>query len=233
MSSNLATPHYQSYVYQQEQCTIYTRERIDWNGNISLFSTIVTPGHATRHSWTTGYQHGDGYIVTCKDTSDNYPGRITRSTSYLPQPSFSVIDTTSPSTTADVPSTPSCYGAFYIPLPETTCPGGCHSECDHVPTPIRRSVPQPSPFIHTSYPEPFSVPPPNTSELPTHSIPSPIVLPQSIPVPPFGVSRDSANDLWNRDTHPRGHKRCQEKLSGTSEGHGGTPKTRKRTRGLD
>ena len=97
---------------------------------------IVTPGHATRYSWTTGTQHGNGYIVTCEDTSDNYPGRITRSTSYLPQPSFSVINTNPPSTTTDIPSTPSCYGAFYIPLLETTCPGRCHSKCDHVPTPI-------------------------------------------------------------------------------------------------
>ena len=137
MSNNLTIPHYQSYVYQQEQCTIYTHERIDWNGDISLFSMIVTPGHATCHSWTTGQQHGDGYIVTCKDTSDNFPGRITRSMSYLPQPSFSVIDTTTPSTTTNAPSTPLCYGAFYIPLPETTCPGRCHRECDHVPTPIR------------------------------------------------------------------------------------------------
>jgi len=76
MSSNLTIPHYQSYVYQREQCTIYTQERIDWNGNISLFSTIITPGHATRHNWTTGQQHGDGYIVTCEDTADNRPGQI-------------------------------------------------------------------------------------------------------------------------------------------------------------
>ena len=53
--------------------------------------------------------------ITCENTSDNYPGRITRSTSYLPQPSFSVIDTTTPSTTTDIPGTPSCYRAFYIP----------------------------------------------------------------------------------------------------------------------
>jgi len=187
MSSNLTIPHYQSYVYQREQCTIYTREHIDWNGDISLFLTIVTPGHATCHSWTTGQQHGNGYIVTCEDTSDNYPGQITRSTSYLPQPTFSVIDTTAPgtTTTADVPSTPSCYGAFYIPLPETTCPGGCHSECDHVPTPIRRSVPQPSPFVHTSYPEPFPIPSTNASNPLPYTVPSPIVFPQLIPVPPL------------------------------------------------
>ena len=229
MSSNLTIPHYQSYVYQREQCTIYTHERIDWNGNISLFSTIVTPGHATRHSWTTGQQHGDGYIVTCEDTSDNYPGRITRSTSYLPQPSFSVIDTTTPSTTANVPSTPSCYGAYYIPLPETTCPGGCHSECDHVPTPIQRSVPQPFPFIHTHYPEPFTVLPTDTSNPLPYPIPSPIVLLQPIPVPPFGVSGDSTNNFRDRDTQPRGHKRHQEELPSTTEGYGRTSKTQKRS----
>ena len=231
MSSNLTIPHYQSYVYQREQSTIYTRERIDWNGDISLFSTIVTPGHATRHSWTTGQQYGDGYIVTCEDTSDNQPGRITRSTSYLPQPSFSVVNTTTPSTTTtnNVPSTPSCYGAFYIPLPETTCPGGCSSECDHVPTPIRRSVPQPSPFGHTTYPEPFTIPPTDTRGPPPYPISSPIILPQSIPVPPFGVPGDSTNDLWNRDTNPRGRKRRQEELSGTSEGYGNASKTRKRS----
>jgi len=227
MSSNLTIPHYQSYVYQQEQCTIYTHERIDWNGDISLFLTIVTPGHATHHSWTTGQQHGDGYIVTCKDTSDSYPGRITCSTSYLPQPSFSVVDTTPPSTTTKVPSTPSCYRAFYIPLPETTCPGRCHSECDHIPTPIRQSVPQPSPFIHTSYPEPFTIPPTNTSNPPPYPIPSPIVLPQSIPVPPFGVPGDSIDDLQDRNTHPRGHKRHQEELLGTPESYGGASKTQK------
>jgi len=158
MSSNLTIPHYQSYVYQREQCTIYTHECIDWNGDISLFLTIVTPGHATCHSWTTGTQCGDGYIVTCEDTSDNYPGQVTYSTSYLPQPSFSVINTTTPISSANAPSTPLCYGAFYIPLPETTCPGGSHSECDHIPTSIRRSHPQPSPFVHTSYPEPFPHP---------------------------------------------------------------------------
>ena len=49
MSNNLTLPHYQSYVYQQEQSTVYTRERIDWDGGISLFLTLVTPGHATRH----------------------------------------------------------------------------------------------------------------------------------------------------------------------------------------
>ena len=227
MSSNLTIPHYQSYVYQQEQCTIYTHERIDWNGNISLFLTIVTPGHATHHSWTTGQQHGDGYIVTCEDTSDNYPGRITRSTSYLPQPSFSVIDTTTPDTTTNVPSTPSCYGAFYIPLPETTCHGGCHSECDHVPIPIRRSVPQPSPFIHTHYPEPFPISPTNTSSPLSYAVPSPIILLQSVPVPPFGVPGDSTNDFRNRDTQPRGHKRHQEELSSTPESYGSTSKTRK------
>jgi len=233
MSSNLTIPHYQSYVYQQEQCTIYTCERIDWNGDISLFSTIITPGHATCHSWTTGQQHGDRYIVTCEDTSDNYPGRITRSTSYLPQPSFSVIDTTTPSTTTDIPGTPSCYGAFYIPLPETTCPGGCHSEYDHVPTPIRRLVPQPSPFIHTNYPEPFPVLSTNTGGPPPYPVPSPIILPQSVPVPPFGVSGDSTNDFRDRDTHSRGHKRCQEELSSTPESYGRASKTQKRSGGLD
>jgi len=227
MSNNLTVPHYQSYVYQQDQCTIYTRERIDWNGDISLFLTIVTPGHATRHSWTTGQQHGDGYIVTCEDTSDNYPGRITHSTSYLPQPSFSVIDTTSPSTTTDIPRTPSCYGAYYIPLPETTCPGRCHSECDHVPTPIRQSVPEPSPFIHTSYPEPFPISSTNTSSPLPYPIPSPIILPQSIPVPPFGVSGNSADDVRYSNTQPRGRKRRQEELSSTPESYGGTSKTRK------
>jgi len=227
MSSNLTIPHYQSYVYQREQSTIYTRERIDWNGDISLFSTIVTPGHATRHSWTTGQQHGDGYIVTCEDTSDNYPGRITCSTSYLPQPSFSVIDTTTPSTTTDVPSTPSCYGAFYIPLPETTCPGGCHSECDHVPTPIRRSVPQPSPFVHTSYPESFTVPSTNPSGPPPYTVPSPIILPQPYPIPPFGVSRDFTNDLRGGNTLSGGRKRRQEELPSTAEGNRSAPKTRK------
>jgi len=229
MSSNLTIPHYQSYVYQQDQCTIYTHERIDWNGDISLFLTIVTPGHATHHSWTTGQQHGTGYVVTCEDTSDNYPGWITCSTSYLPQPSFSVIDTTTPSTATDIPGTPSCYGAFYIPLPATTCPGRCHSECNHVPTPIRQSVPQPSPFIHTSYPKPFTIPPTNTSGPPPYPIPSPILLPQSIPVPPFGVSGDSTNDLQDRDTYSRGRKRHQEELSSTPESYGSPPKTRKRS----
>ena len=45
----LASPHYQSYVHQREQSTIYTCEHIDWDGGVSLFSTIVTPGHTTRH----------------------------------------------------------------------------------------------------------------------------------------------------------------------------------------
>jgi len=232
MSSNLTIPHYQSYVYQWEQYTIYTCECIDWNGNISLFSMIVTPGHATRHSWTWGEQHGDGYIVTCKDTSDHYPGQITHTTSYLPQPSFSVLDATSSNTATNAPSTPLCYGAFYIPLPETTCPGGCHSECDHIPTPIRRSVPQPSPFIHTSYPEPF-IPSTNPSCPPPYTVPSPIILLQSFPVPPFGVPRESQDDLRDRDANPRGHKQCQEELSSSTECNGGPKKARKRSGGLD
>ena len=45
----LASSHYQSYVYQQEQSTIYTHECIDWDGSVSLFLTIITPGHATCH----------------------------------------------------------------------------------------------------------------------------------------------------------------------------------------
>ena len=132
----LASPHYQSYVYQREQSTIYTRERIDWDGGVSLFSTIVTPGHTTRHCWTCGEQYKHGYLVTTEDTNDGQPGRITHSTQFLPQPGFTVLDTTSPDSPTNVASTPSCYGAFYIPLPEPTCPGGCHSECDHIPTPI-------------------------------------------------------------------------------------------------
>ena len=195
----LASPHYQSYVYQQEQSTIYTRERIDWDGGVSLFLTIVTPGHTTCHCWTCGERHEDGYLVTTKDANDCYPGRITRSTQYLSQPSFTVLDVTPPSSPTHVTSTPSCYGAFYIPLPEPTCPGRCHPECDHFPTPIRRSHPQPSPFIHTTYPKPFTITPSDTSHLQA-PVPSPIILPQSYPVPPFG---DSDTDHRDGSTNGR------------------------------
>ena len=65
----LTSPHYQSYVYQQEQSTIYTCERIDWDGGVSLFSTIVTPGHTMWHCWTCGERHNNGYLVTTKDTN--------------------------------------------------------------------------------------------------------------------------------------------------------------------
>jgi len=50
--TTLLPPNYQSYVYQQEESTIYTCKHIDWDGGISLFSTIITPGYATCHSWT-------------------------------------------------------------------------------------------------------------------------------------------------------------------------------------
>ena len=184
---------------------------------------IVTPGHTTHHCWTCGEQHNDGYLVTTKDTNNHYPGRITCSTQYLSQPSFTVLDIAPPDSPSHVASTPLCYGAFYIPLPEPTCPGGCHSECDHVPTPIRRLHPQPSPFIHTSYPEAFTVVPTNTSHLQA-SVPSPIVLPQPYPVPPF---RDSDTNHRDGSTNRRGCKRCPEEVSGTPESHGGTRKTRK------
>ena len=157
MSNNLTLPHYQSYVYQCKQSTIYTYKHIDWDRGIFLFLMIITLGHATCHSWTWGEQHGDGYIVTCKDTSNNYPGWITHTTNYLPQPSFSVFDTTTSSSPSYVTSTPLYYGAFYIPLPEVTCPGRCHSGCNYIPTPIRQSHLQPSPFIHTCYPKPSTV----------------------------------------------------------------------------
>ena len=221
----LASPHYQSYVYQQEQSTIYTREHIDWDGRVSLFSTIVTLGHTTCHCWTHGERHKHGYLVTTEDTNDSQPGRITRSTQFLPQPSFTVLDATSPSSPSHVTSTPSCYGAFYISLPEPTCPGGCHSECDHIPTPIRRSHPQPSPFIHTTYPEPITVMPTDPSHLQV-LVPSPIILPQSYPVPPFREP-----DTNHRDGHTdRGQcKRHQEEVPGTPESNGGPRKTRKRT----
>ena len=224
-NNTLASPHYQSYVYQQEQSTIYTCEHIDWDGGVSLFLTIVTPGHTTHHCWTCGEPYKHGYLVTTKDTNDHQVGRITQSTQFLPQPSFTVLDTTPPSSPSPVTSTPSCYRAFYIPLPEPTCPGGCHSECDHVPTPIRRSHPQSSPFIHTSYPEPFTVMPTDASHLQA-SVPSPIILLQSYPVPPF---RDSDTDHRDGSTNGRRHKRYQEEVLSPSEGHGGSRKARKHT----
>ena len=230
MFNNIHTsPHYQSYVYQREQSTIYTRECIDWDGGVSLFSTIVTPGHTTHHCWTRGERYEHGYLVTTEDTNDRQPGRITCSTQFLPQPSFTVLDAATPSSPTHVASTPSCYGAFYIPLPEPTCPGGCHSECDHIPTPIRQSHPEPSPFIHTSYPEPFTVAPPDAGHLQA-SVPSPIVLPQPYPVPPFG---DSDTDHRDGSTNGGGRKRRQEEVSGTPQSNGGSRKARKRTRGLD
>ena len=186
---------------------------------------IITPGHTTCHCWTRGECHKHGYLITTKDTNDHQPGRITCSTQFLQQPSFTVLNTTPLSSPTNVTSTPLCYGAFYIPLPEPTCPGRCHLECNHVPTPIRQSHPQPSPFIHTSYPEPFTVAPTDTSHLQA-SVPSPIILPQSYPVSPFG---DSDTDHRDGSTNGRQHKRRQEEVSGPSEGHGGSRKARKRS----
>ena len=186
---------------------------------------IVTPGHTTRHCWTCGERHEHGYLVTTEDTNDHQPGRITHSTQFLPQPSFTVLDTTPPSSPTNATSTPSYYGAFYIPLPEPTCPGGCHSEYEHVPTPIRRSHPQPSPFNHTSYPEPFTIMPTDASHLQA-LVPSPIILLQSYPIPPFGGSNTDHRD---GSTDGRRRKRHQEEVSSTPKGHGGSRKTRKRS----
>ena len=193
------------------------------------FLDNVTPGHTTHHCWTCGEWYEHGYLVTTEDTNDHQPGQITRSTQFLPQPSFTILDTAPPSSPSHVTSTPLCYGAFYIPLPEPTCPGGCHSECNHVPTPIRQSHPQPSPLVHTSYPEPFTVMSTNVSHLQA-SVPSPIILPQSHPIPPF---RGSNTDHRNGSTDRRRRKRRQEEVLGSPESHGGSRKTQKHSWGLD
>src|SRR4029077_17186929 len=153
MSNVHSAPHYQSYVYRREQSTIYTRERIDWDGGISLFSTIITPGHPTRHCWTKGEQFGDGYTVTCENTRDDQLGRITRSTSYLPQPDFTIFDFRNFGAVAAANGAPSAYGAHYIPLPEPVDVGQYDPQSGPPPPP-------PTPPQHTTQTPPPPPPPP-------------------------------------------------------------------------
>ena len=234
MSNVHSAPHYQSYVYRREQSTIYTRERIDWDGGISLFSTIITPGHATRHCWTKGEQLGDGYTVTCENTRDDQPGRITRSTSYLHQPDFTIFDFRDLGAVAAANGTPSAYGAHYIPLPEPINVGEYDPQSGPPPhSPTRRQDSSQSPHAYPLYPLYLPEMPTDTRDPPSSSprTPSPILIPQLLPGLP-GLN-GAGNRCGEQHTHRRGRKRRAEELQSALEGYGNPATGSKRARGLD
>ena len=75
MFSPVNYPICSSYVYQHERYSIFTQQTMEWNGDLSLFSTIITPGRPTKHCWTSSITHGCEYRTRTKYSDPNQPGR--------------------------------------------------------------------------------------------------------------------------------------------------------------
>jgi len=88
MFSLVNYPIYSSYVYQHAQYTIFTQQTMEWNGDLSLFSMIITPGRPTKHCWTSGITHGCEYRIRTKYSDPNQPERAHIYHSSIFHPSF-------------------------------------------------------------------------------------------------------------------------------------------------
>ena len=201
MFSPVNYPIYSSYVYQHEQYAIFTQQTMEWNGDLSLFSTIVTPGQPTKHCWTSGITYGCEYRIRTEYSDPNQPGRAHVYHSSIFHPAFAYqLAVLCPDTTASFdprgvsefssslcPPTP-IIGP--IPLPDglPVCP----------PSPDRTR--ESSLFIPCGVSDAFSGPPTNASAL------------------PLPVSPDPSNRVHR--TNNRGCQRRPQAVSGPSSGDG-------------
>jgi len=201
MFSPVNYPIYSSYVYQHEQYAIFTQQTMEWNRDLSLFSTIITPGQPTKHCWTSGITHGCEYRIQTEYSDPNQPGRahIYHSSIFHPTFAYQLAILCPDTTTSFNPRGVSEFSSSLcpptprvgpIPLPDglPVCP----------PTPNRAR--ESSLFIPCGVSDAFSGPPTNTSTLP---------LPFS-PDPPNRV----------HGTNTQGYKRRPKAVSGPSSSNG-------------
>jgi len=89
MPLDFTQPTHFSYVYiGPGGTTVHTQQSIYGNGDITLFSTIVPTTRSTYHCWTRGHLYSDRYLLQSEDSFEQLSGRITRTTTILPHPSY-------------------------------------------------------------------------------------------------------------------------------------------------
>src|SRR5260221_2725425 len=147
MSSPVNYPIYPSYVCQHEQYTIFTQQATAWNGDLSLFSTVISPGRPTKHCWTSGTTHGCEYRIQTEYSTPSEPGRgnIYPSSIFIPAFSYQLSILCPDATAPFIPNNISEFdSSLYPPTPRVG------------PCPLPENVPSyPPGSDHPRQPHPF------------------------------------------------------------------------------
>jgi hypothetical protein len=189
-------PIYTSYVYQHEHYTIFTHQRTEWNGDLSLFSTIISPGRPTKHCWTSGTTHGCEYRIRSEYSTPSEPGRghVYTSSIFLPTFAYQLAlhcpDTTAPFVSGNLteypdPSCPPAPSVEPTPLPICEPTHASGSSPTFIPCGVADAY-SGAPIINTPLPHPI----------------------------------DSESTLGVQRPHPRGSRRHTQKMLRPSTSYG-------------